>query len=105
MAKIERATLEKLYGNIICTQEISIIDEEKFNDKKTHNLIFDVYDGIAYCENYKGKEYILEYPKKSFVKDMNKTLLQEVKKYNNLNEEDDITVSDIMAAFGVLNVI
>ncbi len=100
MSKIEKSVLENLYGKYIATESISIQDEV-FGDDKKHTLKFDIYDGFAYCENYKGDEYCMTYPKKEFI-NLTKEMAQAVREYVGLKDEDPVQVIDILLAYNTI---
>lgn len=86
----------------LCTLEADIIDKGTFGDKKKHRMHFEVYDGLAYCENYKGKEYISEFPKQSFVKTDCKEMADSVVEFNGLQNSSEITAVHIMKTYGTI---
>ena len=101
MSKITREDLEKFYGKVICTQIVNVNDfykdENEICDKK-EDMVFDVYDGIAYCSDYKGKEYIMTFPKLEFIKNC-KEMANNIREHLSLNDDDTITASNIMQCY------
>lgn len=86
----------------LCSLDADITDETLFGNKKKHRMHFEVYDGLAYCENYKGKQYISEFPKVSFVKSDCKEMADSVIDFNELESKTDITAVHIMKTYGTL---
>lgn len=101
MERISIQELEKMTNaKYICTQKIKMSDEI-LGDEEKHTLEFDVFDGFAYCPNYKGKEYWMNFPKKKFIdcsKDMSKT----IREYLDMEDDDEITEKEIMIAYSTL---
>jgi hypothetical protein len=64
-------------------------------------MTFNVFDGLAYCEEFEGNEYVLSYPKLEFVKNC-KIMLNAVKEFVGKPEEEDITITDILRSYGSL---
>lgn len=91
MARISREDLELLHGKMIAERELTILG---FKNK----LKFEIYDGFAYCENYRGAEYCLIYPMIEFV---NKSveMQEEIRRYMGLEENADITIYEILQTY------
>ena len=94
--EIEKMTNSKL----VSTQVIEICDPI-FNDEKKHSLKFDIFDGFAYCANYKGEEYWMDFPKKSFIKKA-KAMEDAIREYTSLGEDAEITEKEIMISYNTL---
>lgn len=94
MNRISQNDLEKMYGKIVETKSLSIVG---FDEKPK----FEIYDGFAYCPDYNGEEYVLTYPKLSFVEDSD-DMQKHIKQYLNLEDETKITVLDILQTFNKL---
>lgn len=95
MDKIKKEDLEKMYGKLIDTKQLTI---QGFKGK----LTFDIYDGLAYCADYNGDEYVLKYPKLSFIEDsveMQKT----IRDYLNLKDTDKISVLDVLQTYNEMD--
>lgn len=54
--------VETMFGSKVCTAKLNI---EGF----TTPAEFDIYDGFAICEDYGGKQLIMQYPMMEAVKD------------------------------------
>lgn len=91
MDRIKREDIEKNYGKMIDERPLSI---EGFS-KKLH---FEIYDGFAYCQDFEGSEYILKYPKMSFVKG-SPDAQEAIRSYLGIDKNKDITVLDIIQRF------
>lgn len=64
-------------------------------------MTFNVFDGLAYCEDFEGNEYVLSYPKLEFVKNC-KIMHNAVKEFVGKPEEEDITITDVLRSYGSL---
>ena len=98
---ISKEILEKLYGKLICIQTFQFNDEASnniFNDNKPHTMTFQLYDGFGYCPNYKGSEVVIKYPTLDFVSNCD-TMAQSIREFNGLNDEDEITVPNIVHSY------
>ena len=58
MERISREDLELLFGKMIAEKELTILG---FKNK----LSFEIYDGCAYCPNYRGSDYLMSFPRLS----------------------------------------
>ena len=54
--------IEAMFGSKVCTANLNI---EGFGSP----IGFDIYDGFAICEDYEGKQLIMEYPMMEAVRD------------------------------------
>ena len=95
MERIKREDLELLYGKMVAEKELTILG---FKNK----LSFEIYDGFAYCPNYRGSEYCMKYPKVEFV-NKSTEMQDEIRKYMKLDENDDITIYEIMQTFNEMS--
>jgi len=95
MERIKREDLELLHGKMIAEKELTILG---FKNK----LTFEIYDGFAYCPNYRGSDYCMDYPKIEFVNKSNE-MQDEIRKYMNLDENDDITIYEILQTFNEMS--
>ncbi len=91
MERISKDVLELLNGKMIAEKELTILG---FKNK----LDFEIYDGFAYCSNYRGSEYCMIFPKIEFV-NKSTEMQDEIRKYMNLADSDDITIFEIMQTF------
>jgi len=91
MERISKEVLELLFGKMIAEKEFTILG---FKNK----LKFEIYDGFAYCPNYRGSEYCMIFPKIEFV-NKSSEMQDEIRTYMNLEEKDDITIFEIMQSF------
>lgn len=91
MERIKQEDLELLYGKMIATKDLTI---SGFKNK----LTFEIYDGFAYCPNYRGSEYCMKYPKAEFVTKSDITQ-NKIKEYLNMKEEDLISIFEILVTF------
>jgi len=91
MERISKEVLELLFGKMIAEKEFTILG---FKNK----LKFEIYDGFAYCPNYRGSEYCMIFPKIEFV-NKSSEMQDEIRAYMKLEEKDDITIFEIMQSF------
>lgn len=91
MERISKETLELLFGKMIAEKELTILG---FKNK----LKFEIFDGFAYCPNYRGSEYCLKFPKVEFVNKATE-MQDEIRKYMKMDEKEDITIYEILQTF------
>lgn len=89
--RISREEIELLYGKMVAEREFTILG---FKNK----LKFEVYDGFAYCPDYRGNEYTLIYPKVEFVNKSDE-MQAEIRRYMNLPDDANITIYEILQTF------
>ena len=94
MNKDESKIWEKFYGKKICSENLNI---EGFRKA----IPFDIYDGYAVCEDYKGHRFDMLYPQIKAVKD-SKELSDAVIEYIGIRNKEEITVIHILMAFNTL---
>ncbi len=94
MERIAKETIEKLYGKIVDTRDLSI---EGFK-RKMH---FELYDGFGYCENFQGHEYILKYPKMAFVK-CSIEAQSAIRQLLGYDKDKELTILDVLQRFNRL---
>jgi hypothetical protein len=95
MEKNELKFYEKHYGKKVCTEKLNI---EGFKSA----IPFDIYDGFAVCENYRGHRFDMLYPQMKAVKD-SKELSDAVMEYiGGMESSDEITVLHILISFNTL---
>lgn len=82
----------------LVTSEVCGIVDEAFGDDKPHNLVFDIFDGFAYCHNYKGKEYTMSFPREILIKDA-KGMQKNIREALNLSDEEAIVAQNILAVY------
>jgi hypothetical protein len=95
MERIKKEDLELMYGKMIAEKQLTILG---FEDK----LNFEIYDGFAYCPDYKGDEYCMKYP---MIEIVNKSTEMQgvIRKYMGLEESDDISVLEILQTFNEMS--
>ena len=91
MERIKREDLELLHGKMIAERELTILG---FKNK----LKFEIYDGFAYCPNYRGSEYCMKFPKIEFVNKSNE-MQDDIRKYMGMSDDEDITIYEIMQTY------
>lgn len=95
MVKDESKIWEKHYGKKVTSTKLNI---EGF--KKA--IPFDIYDGYAVCQNFKGHRYDMEYPTLKAIKD-SKELTDAVIEYiGNISNKEEITVIHSLITFNTL---
>ncbi len=95
MERIQKELLEIYYGKMISEKELTILG---FKNK----LTFEIYDGFAYCPNYRGSEYCMTFPKIEFVNKSN-AVQEKIKEYINLKLDEPITIYEIMQTFNEMS--
>ena len=95
MSRIKREDLEKMYGKMVEERDLTILG---FKGK----MHFEIYDGLAYCENFKGDEYIMKYPKLEFIED-SVEMQDEIRKYLDMDEKSKISVLDVLQPFNEMD--
>lgn len=95
MKRIKREDLEKMYGKMVNEKNLSVYG---FKGK----MHFEIYDGLAYCENYNGDEYVLKYPKLEFIED-SVEMQDTIRKYLKLDGNAKISVLDVLQAFNEMD--
>ena len=95
MERISREDLELLFGKMIAEKELTILG---FKNK----LSFEIYDGCAYCPNYRGSDYLMSFPKIEFINKSNESQ-DEIRRYMKLDEKDDITIYEILQTFNEMS--
>jgi hypothetical protein len=94
MVKDESKVWEKLFGKKIATEKLSI---EGFKNK----MPFEIYDGYAYCADYRGHRYEMVYPQLKAIKD-SKEMADAVMEYINSISEKKLEVADEIGVIHVL---
>ena len=95
MSRIKREDLEKMYGKMVEERDLTILG---FKGK----MHFEIYDGLAYCENFKGDEYVMKYPKLEFIEDSIE-MQDEIRKYLDMDEKSKISVLDVLQTFNEMD--
>lgn len=95
MDRIEKSTLETIFGKMIEEKELAI---SGFNKPFT----FEIYNGYAYCPDHKGHEYGIEFPCIELI-EKSKELQTDIREWVGLDEEAEITVFDIIQTFNVMH--
>ena len=91
MDRIAKEVLELLNGKMITEKEFTVMG---FKNK----LKFEIYDGFAYCPDYKGKEYCMIFPRLEFV-NKSTEMQDDIRKYMGMTEDEDITILEILQAY------
>jgi hypothetical protein len=87
---------EKLSGKKkICSEKLNI---EGFTKK----IPFDIYDGIAVCEDFGGHSYVMTYPQMKAVKDSEEIAKAIIDYVGGITTADEITVLHILMTFNTL---
>lgn len=101
MVKDEKKVWEKLCGKYIGKDKLSI---EGFKNQ----IPFEIYDGYAYCENYKGHRYDMTYPQLKAIKDSEEMATAVMNYINEISDKklesvDEISVIHVLIAFNTLH--
>lgn len=94
MERIKREDLEKMYNKMVDERDLTILGFKK-------KLHFEIYDGLAYCPNYEGSEYLMKYPRLEFIEN-SVEMQDEIRKYLKLDEKVKISVLHILQTFNAL---
>lgn len=95
--RIEQSILEKIYGKMICAQPINF-NKKLFDDNKSKTIDFEIYDGFAYCPDFKGSEYCMTYPKVEFINSC-KEMQTAVRDFMGLHDDEKVTATDILQSY------
>ena len=100
MVKDESKIWEKLCGKKIGTEILSI---EGFKAQ----IPFDIYDGYAVCEDYKGHRYDMTYPQLKAVKDSKEMADAVIEYINSISEKqiesvEEISVIHVLISFNTI---
>lgn len=100
MVKDESKVWEKLCGKKIGTERLSI---EGFKTQ----IPFDIYDGYAVCEDYKGHRYDMTYPQLKAVKDSKEMADAVIEYINSISEKriesvDEISIIHVLISFNTI---
>lgn len=100
MVENESKAWEKLCGKYIGKEKLSI---EGFKQQ----IPFEIYDGYAVCENYKGHRYDMTYPQLKAVKDSEEMATAVISYINEISDKklesvDEISVIHTLIAFNTL---
>ena len=101
MVENESKVWEKLCGKKIGTEKLSIEGFKK-------QIPFEIYDGYAYCEDYKGHRYDMTYPQLKAVKDSEEMATAVINYINEISDKklesvDEISVIHVLIAFNTLH--
>lgn len=101
MERLSIQELEKMtHSKYVSSQKIKLIDEI-FGDNESHILDFDIFDGFAYCANYKGKEYYMIFPKKEFIR-ASEEMKKNIRDFLEIDTYQVITEKEILASYNTL---
>ena len=101
--RISITDLEKMMQtNYIGTHRIKLVDGA-LGDDKAHILEFDVFDGFAYCADYKGKEYFMTFPQEAFIK-MVKEMEDDIRDYLTLDKDVKLGPIHMLSTYNTLHV-
>ena len=86
---------EKFFGKKICTENLNIEGFKK-------PIPFDIYDGFAVCDDYKGQSFNMEFPQLNIVKE-SKELSDAIIDYiGNITNKEEISVIHVLITFNTL---
>lgn len=94
MKRIPQAALEHLFGQMICERPLEIVGFK-------NPIKFEIYDGYAYCPDYYGNEYAIEFPVTSLV-EKSTELQGDIREWMSLDDDAKITIYDIIQTFNVM---
>lgn len=103
MSRISIQDLEKMTkSKYVCTQKLRLADSNVFHDDCKRVMEFDIFDGFAYCPDFEGHEYYMDFPKTQFIK-MAKQMEKNIREYINLDEHEPIKESHILMSYNTLH--
>ena len=96
MVNDENKIWEKFYGKKIASMKLNI---ETFS----YPIPFDIYDGYAVCDDYKGHRYDMVYPQMKAIQESDE-LSDAIIEYigGNLTNKEEITVIHVLQTFNTL---
>lgn len=95
MSENEKKALEKFFGKKICSKNLII---EGFNKP----ISFDIYDGYAVCEDFKGHHLDMEYPQMKAIKDSSELFNAVIEYIGDITDKEEITSLHILITFNTL---
>jgi hypothetical protein len=100
MVENESKVWEKLCGKKMGSEKLSI---EGFKSK----IPFEIYDGYAYCEDYRGHRYDMTYPQLKAVRDSKEMADAVIDYINSISEKkietpEEISVIHILISFNTI---
>lgn len=95
MVKDESSVWEKFYGKKVCSEKLNIEGFAK-------PIPFDIYDGHAICENYRGHRYDMVYPQMKAITESNELSDAVIDYVGNITQKEEITVLHVLMAFNTL---
>lgn len=95
MSENEIKAWEKFYGKKVCTERLNV---EGFNKP----IPFDIYDGHAICDNYKGHRYDMIYPQMKAVKESDELSNAIIEYIGDIETKEEITILHILIAFNTI---
>lgn len=99
MKRLSVRDIEKLQKTTyLGTHQINGITIDLFGKDSKHNVVFDVFDGFAYCADYRGEEITLSYPKLELIKEA-KVMRDNIIENLGLDENEEITPLHILATY------
>lgn len=87
---------EKMLGKKFCSVKLNIEGMNK-------PLPFDVYDGHAICENYKGNRYDMSYPQMKAIKDSDELANAIIDYIDDIHSKEEISIIHILIAFNTIH--
>jgi hypothetical protein len=95
MTNNEEKIFEKHYGKKVCSKKLNIEGFDK-------PIPFEIYDGYAYCANYKGKRLDMQYPQLRAVKDSKELTNAIIDYIDDITCKEEITPIHILITFNTL---
>ena len=92
MSRIKQDDLEKMFGKMVGKRKLSIVGFKK-------KLEFEIYDGLAYCPDHEGHEYMMKYPRMSFINESAEAQDMIRKEIDESDEYEDFTILDVIKTF------
>lgn len=91
----ESKIFEKMYGQKVLSADLNI---DGFDEK----IPFDIYDGYAVCEDYKGSRYDMVYPTLKAIKELKELYEAVIEETEDITTKEEINVIHVLSTFNTL---
>lgn len=100
MERIPQEYIEKaLKGKkMVCKQTVRFQDKDFFGNNHRHTIEFEIYDGFAYCANFRGQELFLTYPMEEFVH-LCTDMEESIRNFMGLDSTEKVLTTDILQSY------
>ncbi len=91
----ESKIFEKMYGQKVLSADLNI---DGFEEK----IPFDIYDGYAVCEDYKGSRYDMVFPTLRAIKEFKELYEAVIDEVDEITTKEEINVMHVLLTFNTL---